>query len=259
MKRIITISAMLLILVSCSQQPNNKGEYVIKPNEQSKELRIKYKENGNIEYIQQYTNDKPDGLYLSFHDNQNPDNMTFLKDGKNNGSGLVFHKNGILNNFGQYFEGEKKGWFYVFDKNGVLTGKREYLIIDGKSYLNQWIEYSSDGVADKISSSYISLNTDKDTIQKGDEFRLSVLLEASYFKQYMLVIIGPFDEKYNLPQGAECDTIKSINYVASYNTKTYKHGKNIIRGIVQEIKHSEDINVKFNVRKIYFTKEFYVY
>lgn len=258
MKNNTIIFALCLLFVSCSQQPNKKGEYVIKPIDQAKELRIKYKANGNIEYIQQYTGDKPDGLYLSFHDNQNPDNMAFLKNEKNNGTGLVFHKNGVLNNFGQYIEGEKNGWFYVFDKSGMLTGKREYINIKDKSYLNQWIEYSSDGAADKINSSYISLNTDKDTIQKGDEFRLSVCLEASYFKQYMIMIVGDFDEKFNLSQSAVCDTIKSVNYVASYNTKTYKHGKNILRGMVQEIKHSDDINTKFNIRKIYFTKEFYV-
>ena len=257
MKKFLLALSLPLLFASCSQQPNEKGEYIIKPNGQSKEIRIKYKENGGIEYIKQYTDDKPDGLYLSFHDNQNPDNMTFIKDGKNSGTGLVFHKNGILNNFGRYIDGEKTGWFYVFNREGLLTGKREYVIVDGKSYMNQWVEYEPDGSADRINSSYLSLKAKKDTIKSGEEFQMNVTLEASYFKQYMLMIVGPFDEKYTLPKNAACDTIKSTNYTALYKTKIYKNGKNSVRGMVQEIKLSDKEDA-YNVRKIYFTKEFFV-
>ncbi len=257
MKKILAVLSLLLIFGSCSQKPNDKGEYVVNPGGQSKEIRIKYKENGGIEYIKQYAGDQAEGLYLNFHDNQNPDNMTFIKDGKNTGSGLVFHKNGQLNNVGQYIDGEKTGWFYVFDKNSVLTGKREYVFVDGKSYMNQWIEYDENGLPDKMKSSYLSTKAVKDTIRKGEEYKLNISLEASYFKQYMLLIVGPFDEKYNLPPNAACDTIKSNNYSAVYTTKTYKNGVNTIRGMVQEIKLSDKEDA-YNVRKIYFSKEFFV-
>lgn len=258
MKFKFSIFLLSIIFVACTQKPNNKGEYVIKPNEQSKEIRIKYKENGSINYIQQYSEDKPEGLYLNFHNNQNPDNLTFIKNGKNNGTGLVFHNNGLLNNVGQYFNGEKTGWFYVFDKKSVLTGKREYVLIDGKSYMNQWIQYDQNGNPDKYNSSYISLNALKDTISQGEKFQLRVTLEASYFKQYMILIVGPFDENFKLIEDARCDTIKSTNYMANYITDQYKKGENILRGMVQELKHNE-AGSGYSVRKIYFTKKFYVY
>ena len=258
MKKIAVVFALMILLVSCSQKPNEKGEYIVKPNKNSQEVRIKYKPDGSIDYIQQYKDGKPDGLYMNFQKNQNLDNLTYLKEGKNDGTGLAFHKNGFLNNFGCYIDGEKTGWFFVFNREGILTGKREYVIVDGKSYMNQWVEYEPDGSADRINSSYLSLKAKKDTIKSGEDFQMNVTLEASYFKQYMLMIIGPFDEKFNLPKDAKCDTIKSVNYSATYTTKTYKRGKNLVRGMVQEIKLKDDSDDKYNYRKIYFTKEFFV-
>ncbi|HNZ43606.1 MAG TPA: hypothetical protein PLI16_06585 [Bacteroidales bacterium] len=257
MRNILVVLMLSLLMVSCSQGPNEKGEYVIKPGGDAKEIHVKYNANGNLEYIQQYAGEKAEGIYLNFHDNQQPDNLTFIKEGKNHGTGLVFHKNGMLNNVGNYVDGERSGWFYVFDRNSVLTGKREYIVLDGKSYLNQWIEYDRNGLPDKMNSSYLNVKAPKDTIKNGEEFQLSVALEASFFKQYMLLIVGPFDEKYQLPANATCDTIKSNNYNALYKTKSYKKGKNVIRGMVQEIK-LKDNESAYEVRKIYFSTEFFV-
>jgi len=246
------------MFASCGNKPNSNGEYTMKPVSQSKEVRIKYNKNGGIDYIKEYSGETPEGIFLSFHDNETPDNMVFIKNGKNTGTGLVFFKNGQLNNVGQYADGEKTGWFYVFDKKSVLTGKREYLIIDGKSYMNQWIEYDKNGLPDKMNSSYLNLKAAKDTVTDGEEYDLNVTLEASFFKQYMLLIVGPYDENFKLPANAFCDTIKSKNYNSHYSTKTYKHGINVVRGMVQEIRLQDNNESSYEVRKIYFSKEFYV-
>jgi len=257
MRKILVVLVLSLCVVSCSQRPNEKGEYVIKPGGEAKEIHVKYDASGNLEYIQQYANEKAEGLYLNFHDNQQPDNLTFIKEGKNHGTGLVFHKNGLLNNFGNYADGERTGWFYVFDRDGVLTGRREYLLVQGKSYLNQWIEYDRNGLPDKMNSSYLNVKAQKDTIKDGEEFQMTVVLEASFLKQYMLLIVGPFDGKFQLPANAACDTIKSNNYSALFKTKNYKKGSNVIRGMVQEIK-LKDNESAYEVRKIYFSKDFFV-
>ncbi len=259
MNKIVVILIFITIMISaCGPKPNDKGEYVINPGGQAKEIRIKYDKNGGIEYIKEFANGKPEGLYMNFHENQNPDNLAFIKNDKNTGTGVVFHKSGQLNNFGQYTDGEKTGWFYVFNKSSELICKREYILLDGKSYLNQWIEYDDNGMPDKRHSSYLGINAEKDTIKKGDTYQLNISLEASYLKQYMLLVIGPFDEKYHLPANAACDTISSNNYMTKYTTKTYKHGENIIRGMVQEIRLKKQDDASYNVRKIYFTKEFFV-
>jgi hypothetical protein len=205
-------------LAACNSKPNDKGEYVIKPNEQSQELHIKYQDNGKIDYIQEYANGIPQGILLNL----------------------------------------KKGWFYVFDKSGNLSGKREYLTVNGAEYLNQWVDYKPDGSVEYLTSNYIRVVPIKDTIKQDEEYRLNISLEAAYFKQYMIMAVGDYDENFNLPAGAKCDTIKSSNFVATYKTKTYKKGNNIVRGMVLDLQPDVKEEKKVNIRKIYFTHEFRV-
>jgi hypothetical protein len=251
----ILISA--IFFTACSNKPNEKGEYVIKPNEQSKGIHIKYQNDGDIDYIQEYAADNPEGLFVNLKKGIIKDIST-IKDGKNNGCGVVFHSNGLLNNFGQYVNGEKSGWFYVFDKSGNLSGKREYVSLNGKEYLNQWIDYKPDGSIDKLTSNFIRVIPVKDTIQQDEEYKLNISLEAAYFKQYMIMAVGPYDENFNLPAGAKCDTIKSTNFVATYQTKTYKKGNNVVRGMVLDLQPDAKDPKKINIRKIYFSHEFRV-
>ncbi|MEI6124705.1 MAG: hypothetical protein WCQ95_13890 [Bacteroidota bacterium] len=257
MKNYLVLLLSVFMFSSCGNKPNSKGEFVIKPNNQSKELRIKYTNDGNIEYIKEYVKDQPEGLVLNFV-RGNLKDISQLKEEKNNGCGIAFHNDGSLNNFGKYENGLKTGWFYVFDKSELLTGKREYITVEGAEFLNQWIEYKSDGTVDKTASNYIKVSPIKDTIKQGDEYVLNVCLEAAYFKQYMIMVVGPFDTNYALPKGANCDTVKSLNFVASYKTKNYKKGNNTIRGMVQDVQLDEKDPKKINVRKIYFTHNFRV-
>jgi hypothetical protein len=246
-----------LVLTSCNNKPNEKGEFAIKANDQSKEVHVKFQQDGNLDYIQEYAGANPQGLYVKFKKGIAKD-ITFIKDDKNNGCGLVFHSNGLLNNFGNYVNGEKTGWFYVFDKTGNLTGKREYVLVNGKEYLNQWLEYKSDGSIDRQNSNYIKVVPVKDTISQTDEFRMNVSLEASFFKEYMIMSVGPYDENFNVAASAKCDTIKSVDLIASYKTKNFKKGLNTVRGIVLDFQPDPKDPKNIKNRKIYFTHEYLV-
>jgi len=257
MKKYIILIASVFMFASCSNQPNKKGEYVVKPGKNTKELHIKYSDDGNISYIQEYNNGKPEGMQLNYG-KENIKNLSFIKDQKNNGCGMVFHLNGTLNNFGTYVDGAKTGWFYVFDNSEMLTGKREYIKVDGNEFLNQWIQYNADGSVNRAESNYIKVTPKSDTVKQGDEFVMNISLEAAFFKQYMIVVIGPYDANYALPKGAKCDTLRAMNFVATYKTKDYKKGKNIIRGMVEDLQPDAKNPKIINDRKIYFTHEFRV-
>ncbi len=247
----------VIFLSSCTQKPNEKGEYVIKPNKTSKEVHIKYTNNGNIDYIQEYGDGTPSGVFLNFKKGNIKDIST-IKNDKGNGCGVVFHNNGMLNNFGQYVNGQKTGWFYVFDKNGDLSGKREYVAVNGKEYLNQWVDYKPDGSIERFTSNYIVVTPVKDTIALNEEYKLNISLEAAFFKQYMVLVTGPFDPNYNLPAGASCDTIKSKDFAAVYKTKGIKKGKNTLRGMVLDLRPDANDPKKISIRKIYFSHEYRV-
>ena len=257
MKKYLVLVAAVFMLSSCSNRPNDKGEYVIKPGNSTKELHVKYSADGNIEYIQEYKDGKPDGMLMNYH-KQNPKNISFIEKDKNQGCGVVFHNNGNVNNFGQYVDGQKTGWFYVFNTDEIMTGKREYLNVEGKEFLNQWIEYASNGSIKQEESNYIKVAPAAEKIKQGEDFVMNVSLEAAYFKAYMIVVVGPFDANYALPANAKCDTVKAVNFVATYRTKTYNKGKNLLRGMVQDLRPDEKDPKKINVRKIYFSQEFKV-
>lgn len=259
MKKIVFfLIPALAILAACGPKPNDKGEYSIIPNKLSKEIKAKFNDKGGLEYFQVYSNEKPEGLYVEFFENNNPSKITFITNNSHNGPGMSFFNNGLLNNYGQYENGKRKGWFYVFDKNGNLSQKREYLNINNNDYLNQWIEYLPDGSIDRFNSNYIGLRTETDTISMGQPYKIEISLEAAYYKQFMIVVIGDFDEHFQLPGGAASDTLKATNFTLPYIVKDYKNGRNILRGIVRDLRVSETDNSKVEVRNIYFTKEFYV-
>ena len=91
-----------------------------------------------------------------------------------------------------------------------------------------------------------------------EEYKLNISLEAAYFKQFMVLITGPFDENFALPKGAKCDTIKSVNFAATYKTKNYKKGANILRGMVLDLQPDAKDPKKISTRKIYFSHDFRV-
>lgn len=247
----------LIVISSCTSNPNEKGEFVIKPNSRSKEIHVKYLDNGSIDYIQQYADTNPAGLFIKYKQGI-VKNISFINNNLSNGCGIVFHQNGSLNNFGQYLNGNKNGWFYVFDKQGNLSGKREYLLVNGNEYLNQWIDYKPDGSIEKTTSNYIKVIPIKDTIGPDDEYNLNICLEAAFFKQYMIMIVGPFDSEFNLAEGSNCDTLKSVNFCATYKTKEHNKGINTIRGMVQDLQPDANDPKKINIRKIYFSHDFRV-
>lgn len=255
--RLLIGACSLLLLFSCGNKPNDKGEFIMeKPNGQG-EVRIKFYNDGKIEYIQEVKNDAPEGFFINFSKNGNPKSTSVIVNGKKEGTGIVFYPNGTVNNLGTYINDEKTGFFWIWDKKANLVEKREYVTVKGKNQMNQWLKLDEHLQPVTAESNYISLQADKDTITSGESYNLTVSLDASYKDAYMAMIIGPFDEQYNLPAGSKCDTLIGKNFVAVYKTTQYKTGNNTLRGVVKDISVSEDME-STSARNIYFTKEFLV-
>jgi hypothetical protein len=259
MKKFIFVAAAVaaIFLASCGSKTNEKGEYVIKAGEAEYEVRVKLFGNGKIESIQQVKNGQPDGFFASFYKSGNTKNVGTVKDGKKDGAGIVFYPDGSVNSVGEYKNDQQNGYFWLFDRNKELLEKREYRIVDGKSRMNQWLRLNPMLQTVSEESNYITLKPVKDTIKQGETYELAISLAASFHKEYMAVIIGPFDEEYKLPTNSNCDTLIARNFSTVYKTNKYNAGQNIIRGIVQDISVNADkSNAK--VRSIYFTKDFLV-
>lgn len=229
----------------------------MKPNDLTSELRVKFNDDGSIMYIKEYRKDDSGNLLVQFK-NKKIKSVSNQKNSKNNGYGIVFHSNETINNIGNYIDGKKRGWFYIFNNKGALTSKREYLIINGNEYMNQWIDYDENGNVDKLTSNYIQLTDKNESTDFGEEYVLGIKLEASFFKQYMITVIGDFQDDFQFKKDGVYDTIKSDNFYSEFKTLKYKKGKNVVRGFVEELRYDEKDAEKVNKRKIYFSHSFLV-
>lgn len=253
----IFIAFIALLMVSCGNQPNDKGEFIIKNPNNDKEIRIKYFNDGNIEYIQEVKNDTPEGFFINFYQSGLTKNTGRIVNGKKEGTGVVFYPDGTTNSVGIYKNDQQYGFFWLFDKEKNLVEKREYLTIKGKNSMNQWIKFDQMMQPVFSESNFISLSAAKDTIKTGEPYILTVSLEASFNKEYMAVVIGPFDEQFNLPANSKCDTLIAKNFISIYQTTNYKNGTNTIRGLVKDMSYSGDKS-ETRIRNIYFSKDFLV-
>jgi hypothetical protein len=253
----ICLFTAAIMMSSCGPKPNAQGEYVIKTPNGDKELHIKYFPDGKLEYIREVKEGQPEGFFVNFFKNGNTDNTGRIKDGKKDGAGIMFYPNGRLKSAGEYKNDQQNGYFWLFDKDKNLVEKREYLIMNEKSRMNQWVKFNSLMEPLQAESNYIRLQAKKDTINQGDPYELSITLGASYNKEYMAVVIGPFDEAFQLPAHSQCDTLVAKNFTALYKTTQYKSGLNTLRGVVQDLSVSKD-KAESKVRSIYFTREFAV-
>jgi hypothetical protein len=256
-KFIFILIAVVAFLASCGPKPNDKGEFVIKTSNDNKEIHIKLFGDGKIEYIREMKADQVDGVFMNFHNNGKPKDMGTMAGGKNEGAGIIFYPDGSVKSMGMYTNDQRNGNFWLFDKHRNLVEKREYAVVNDSGQPNQWIKFDYNMRPMMSESNFVSLIARNDTITSGEPYELDITLEASYYKEYMAVVIGPFDKDYKLPANSKCDTIVARNFSAIYKTSEYRTGTNTIRGIVQDIHVTPD-KAGSKARSIYFSKEFLV-
>ncbi|NAS12672.1 toxin-antitoxin system YwqK family antitoxin [Poritiphilus flavus] len=183
---------------------------------------------------------------------------------------MHYHSNGNLRKIGKlYLDSLKIGKWKFYERDGNLKDIREYLLIDGKSYLNQrWI-FNVDG--DTIGGNYFELKM-KDTIAQGQGNRFHFFLKEPLFsyksESYVLMpkegqkVEKDFSNQYSI----EWDTINSIGTKYRFNEElrvrnhdiildafAKEKGKMNLRGIIVE-KHLEGVgdSIDFKTRNIYF-------
>ena len=116
--------AVVLLLSACGNGPNKNGEYIIKKPGTNKEIRIKFFDNGNIDYIQEMENDSLSGFFMNFYKNGNIQNTSTIINGKKEGTGMIFYPNGTIKSIGVYTEDLQNGYFWLYDVDRNLVEKR---------------------------------------------------------------------------------------------------------------------------------------
>ena len=237
------ILTIFIFCCSCFQQ-TKPNDIVYYPSGETKEemyflndsaIIIKeYDKNGHLMSVSNTLNDKYEGLIIHYYQNGNVKSM-----GK-------FHKSKAI------------GWHSFYSNSGKLDVKRNYVIVDTSSFLNEVIYFDEYGEILNNRSSYFTLHPFKDTITHGEEYRINIKLDAPYFHDKMLVFVGDFDSLFNHQDSMPVNVSIGKNFIAEYKFTPEKKGKGILRGVISDHAVLEEDTTKIDERLFYFSKEYYV-
>lgn len=226
MKRLILFS--LLILFSCSNSNTTKEfyedgslkkEYTLINRLKEGEEKIYY-ESGNLKTLKQYFKGILKDSVKTYYD----DPIKKIKKIQFNDDLIIeYYKNGKIFSKGKLNTANQRvGEWRFYTKNGLLSEIREYLIIDGQSYVNQLRYISRDGeywlskkdqnfnyydqeefVSDTVSfqySRFTEFDLGKDTINLNEPWRAVAFYYTPIFeekKSELIIVLGKNDKIFN--------------------------------------------------------------
>ncbi len=197
---------------------------------------------------------------LQYYENGAIKEKLNYRDGLAHGTNIIYSVNGDIEEVGQFYNGIAIGYFTKYHRNH-LYHIRQYVIIGNDSYVNQYWGFDESGNLDENYSNYYSLNVNnRDTLKLNEEVTINIKLEVPYYKEgKMELIIGNFDDFYNLTDSSTLKSIKCKNFAGTFSTKFDKPGKNYVRGFIKNLKNKNENNKLFTYeRDIYFMKRFIV-
>lgn len=274
MSKIILISLILINIISCSSEYDEKGKInnYLKKVEQEDTLKISYTNSNQIKTVVY-----PDGAITKYYKNGN----IFLK--------------GKLN---QEMQRISEWHFYTY--NGKLSEIREYFIVKDRSVVNQAIYFDDEGYkifnSDRSFNRYDQAEFSSDTLRFDQSFFKEIILQNDtlYQGEYLkgavfyhtpiykgndgsktILIIGGnkknFNKDFSNVKKATKDTFNNLlndtinqkyfpdddpGYSFVFGKKYETSGKKYLRGYITEYYFDGNQN-KTEVR-IYFEKEIYV-
>lgn len=222
---------------------------------------VNYYNNGVIKCLCRYQNDTLEGMAMNYDSLGNLSYTQTLKKGKSNGFFQTYYNNKSIKK--RYFieNDKKKGEYLFFDSIGKIKEKREYIIHNGESELNQYIVYNQTGKIEKENSNYFTVYSEKDTINFGEKYKLKIQLNAPIFEN-MQVIVGAFNEEFNIFDGNPLDTVHGNNsLVAIVNLDAKKKGLNKYSGAIDNygLTNANDSTANmYKSRYLFFSKSVFV-
>ncbi len=194
-----------------------------------------------------------------------------------------YYKNGNLRSKGAFLKDTIPiGYWEYYNTSGKLKEKKELLLIENKSFLNQ-NKFYEDGKIVNEKSSYFEIELENDTINLNEPIKAKIDLISTYFKDNnsSIFVIVPkdysenFNSMFSNVNRVDMDTTYNLNIEKEYREalglttdfrKTAifgryfkKPGKKRLRGILVEYFKPDSIgNNKFFEIKKYFDLPIFV-
>ena len=149
-----------------------------------------YYENGNLKLRAEVNDDEvPNGTYEEYYPTGELLVRTTYTNGKTLDTIYTYHKNGVIQDKGMSSNNLNTGWWSKFDATGRLKEKREFVIVDNRSRLNQKIVFDKRGDTIYTESSFFKLYI-PDTLKLGKNVgRLKYNSEFKSKDKFYLVLI----------------------------------------------------------------------
>ena len=128
MKKQFYLILSILLLYSCS----------------NKDCKIKYYDNGNIKFIQHYSNGQLNGESIWFYPSGISEQKCLYKDGKLDGEFIYFYPNGSIKGKERYKDGKVSGNAHTFYPSGALQNHRFWVNDTMTGYFCDYFDESAD-------------------------------------------------------------------------------------------------------------------
>src|SRR5690606_7404636 len=141
----------LLFLIACRQELKKEYEYFSNNSLMTEEdfkkgrkngFAISCHKNGMIDEIVIWERGVIHGDVTHFYSNGRVKQIVHWKNGKPNGIAKYFHDNGELSSIGMKCNGEPIGEWKGFYPSGKLFTRTEFLIQNGQTIINQYVNYN---------------------------------------------------------------------------------------------------------------------
>lgn len=257
--------AIVIILISIAGCRNHEFEYEYHSNGniKSKFVRINGKIDGEyfsydtseiLISVSNWKNNQLDGQMKSYYSDGEIKTISTYKKDTLNGLYKEFYPNNSLKIVGYYINGIKKGNFLFYDKGGNLEASREYIDLNGDSYLNQVIKYNSEGDTLLNESNFFEF-THPDSAEVGDTIELEFYLRAPAIKgsKFFVFLESPDDTSYYR-------RVLSDSYLLDFTYSVKDTGKLPLKGFIEEFKiyGNPDDSISAASRRLYFQSQMYI-
>lgn len=235
---------------------------------------VEYYPNGNIKSKTFHKDDKKITTYF-FENKENIVEAVIEQNRDSSSLAMYYHSDEKLKEKGTFYSDSLKvGKWEIYDENQNPIDIREYLLINGDSYLNQRWVLNKEG--DTIGGNFFLLKK-QDTIDFGNKNRFHFLLKQPLFSENSEAFVllpkegqelkKDFSNHYDI----EWDTIHSIGtkYKLNEELKSRNHdvildafskekGEMSLMGVLVEKASESSDSVDFKTRNIYFDIPYFV-
>lgn len=235
-----------LILCSCSNSSlkDDKENGIINS----------YYEDGTLKESIMYKNGLKDGFSITYYSTGAIKSVMNWRSNIRHGGFSKYDENGFIKETGNYYKDKLVGYVNNYYK-GKLYHSRQYLLINDEEYVNQYVNYNSEGGISGNISNFYSLFDNKDTIKVNEKHELIIKLNSPIFQEGMYVVLGDYETKDFFSKIPTLEKHYSNNFKTKLSLKFSTSGEKVIKGAI--INYSNKDSLKQN-RVQFFEKKYMV-